>query len=157
MAAGDTTAYMKWVEGQVDQTVLSSLPVDFDTDTIKVIVLANTFTPDTTLATTQEHLDDISADEVTTGTAYTGAVTLATTTVTGAGAVVTFDADDVSIGADSGGGFTDARYVVFYKDSGAAATSPLIAVGDLGSDRANTTGSIDLTWSASGILTWTRA
>lgn len=156
MAAGDITTYQKWIQAQADAITLSSTPVDFDTDTIKVIVLDNTFVPDTTASTIQEHLDDVSAKEVTTGTAYTGPITLVGKAVTLSAGVVTFDATDISIAADVGGGFTDARYIVLYKDSGAAATSPLIAVGDLGSDRNNTTGVLDFTWASTGILTWTQ-
>ena len=37
-------------------------------------------------------------------------------------------------------GFEDARYAILYKDSGAAATSPLIAYADLGGDKGNKAG-----------------
>ena len=156
MAAGDITTFAKFLLADKDQSTLSSMPIDFNGDTLKLVVLDNTFTPDTTGSSVQEHFDDISAKEVTTGTAYTGPITLASLSVTESGAVITFDATDVSIAADVGGGFIDARYFVIYKDSGTPATSPLIAVGDLGSDRANTTGVLNFTWAATGILTWTR-
>lgn len=157
MAVGDITPYQKWSKAQADSSSLSSMPVDFDTDTLKVIILDDTFVPDTTASTIQEHLDDVSADEViTTGTVYTGPVTLAGKTVALAAGVVTFDATDIALAADVGGGFTNGRYIVFYKDSGAEATSPLIAVGDLGANRDLTAGSLDFNWAGTGIITWTQ-
>lgn len=155
MAAGDINVYTKWIKGQVDQSTLFSMPVDFDTDTIKVIILDNTFTPDTTDSTIQEHLDDVSAKEVVTSTAYTGAIALASKTVTLSGGVTTFDAADIAIASDLSG-FTDARYIAFYKDSGTPATSPLVAIGDLGSDQSIQVGSYALTWAATGIITWSQ-
>ncbi len=156
MAAGDTTIYTKFIQSQANGSTLASV-VDFDSDTIKIVLIDDTFTPDTTSSTIQEHFDDVSAKEVSTGTAYTGPITLANQSIALSGSVVTYDADDVAIALDGGGGFTDARYIVFYKDSGTPATSPLIAVGDLGANKDNTASSIDFTWNASGILTWTRS
>ena len=154
MAAGDITIYPKFIQSQANGSTLASV-VDFDTDTIKVVVLDNTFTPDTTASTIQEHFDDISAKEVATATAYTGPITLASKTLTLSGVVVTFDAADISIGLDAGG-FTDGRYIAFYKDSGTPSTSPLIAIGDLGTDKDNVTSTIEFNWAATGIITWTR-
>lgn len=155
MAAGDITPFMKHLKAQVDASTLASSPVDFDTDIIKIVILDNTFVPDTTLASIQEHFDDISAKEVATATAYTGPITLASLTVTSSGVVITFDAADVVVAADAGG-FTDGRFIVFFKDSGTPSTSPLIAVGDLGADKDLTVGSLELTWASGGILTWSR-
>lgn len=156
MAAGDITIYDKWLHSQSGDSTLSGMPVDFDTDTLKIVLLDNTFTPDTTASSTQEHFDDVSAKEVSTGTAYTGPITLGTITLTVSSGVVTFDAADVSILVDAGGGFTDARHIAFFKDTGTPSTSPLIAIGDLGSDRDNTLSNIDFTWGANGIITWTK-
>lgn len=155
MAAGDITLMPKFLQAQADASTLSGSPVDFDTDTIKVVVLINTFVPDTTDSSAQEHFDDISSDEVNTATAYTGPITLTTTSIAVSGAVVTWDADDISIAADVAG-FTDGRYIAIYKDTGTPATSPIIAIGDLGADQSLQTGSLDLTWAATGLITWTR-
>lgn len=154
MAAGDITFYTKYLLGLKDQSDsgLSSLPVDLDTDTIKVIVLTDTHSPDTSGTSTQEHLDDISANEVATATAYTGPITLAGSAVTESANVVTWDANDITIAAD-GSGFSNARWIVFYKDSGTAATSPLIASGDLGSNRTNVGQTLTFEWNATGIST----
>lgn len=161
MAAGDITFYNKFKEGLLDQDgggLLSSLPVDFDTsgDTIKIGVLDNTFSPDVGDSTTQEHWDDVSAKEVTTGTGYSaGGPALASQAVTLSGGVAKFDAADVTLLQDSGTGFTNGRYIVFYKDSGSAATSPLIAYGDLGSDQDLTGNDLDFVWASTGIFTLT--
>ena len=119
MAAGDTTVYSKYrlalfyADGGA---TLSNTPVDLSTETLKMMILDNTFVPDTTGSTTQEHTDDVSADEVTTGgTEYTGPITLASVTVAEAAGTVTLDAADIVVGIDASG-FTDARYVVFYHD-----------------------------------------
>ncbi len=157
MAVGDILAYEKWMQAQVDSSTVASNPVDFDSDTLKFIILDNTFTPDVTASSVQEHLDDISAKEVTTGTNYTGAITLTTTSVTNVATVIIFDADDISIAVDTSTGFTNGRYAVIYKDSGVAATSPLILSCDFGADLNLASNTINLNWGASGILTWSKA
>ena len=157
MAAGDIDFYNNYkfavLDGDAGGTPLSGMPVVYDTDVIKVIVMANTFTPDRLTSTTQEHLDDIIADEVTTGTAYTGPITIANDTVTESAGTITYDGDDIVISQDGGGGFTDGRYLVFYKVGGTDATSPLICVGDLGEDKGNVSGDLTFQWGAGGIFT----
>lgn len=158
MALGDVTLYVKNIQSLFDSDgggTLSGTPADLNTDTIKVVVLDNTFTPDTTSSTVQEHFDDVSAKEVATATAYSGPITLTTLAVTEAAGVVKWDADDIVIAADASG-FTDARYIAFYKDSGTPSTSPLLAIGDLGSDQDNTVTGVNLTWGAGGIFTITQ-
>lgn len=151
MASGDITFYNKYRLASQDLSTLSSMPVDLDTDTIKMILLDNTHTVDTGDSTVDEHLDDVSADEVATGTEYTGPITLANVTVALNSGVVEFKADDILLVQDGGGGFTDARYAVLYKDSGVEATSPLICSLDLGEDRDNTLGDLLFKW-ASGVV-----
>lgn len=155
MAVGDITVYNKFKQATLDGSTLGGAPVDFDTDTIKCVVLDDTFTPDTGDATVQEHFDDVSAKEVATGTAYTGPVTLSTVTVTLSSGVATFDAADITILTDAGGGFTDARYFAIYKDTGTPGTSPLILIGDLGSNQTNVSGDLTFAWAGTGILTLT--
>lgn len=157
MAAGDITFYNNYKLATHDGDAggaLSSFPVVFGTDTIKIRVLANTFTPDFLNSTIQEHEDDISGAEVATGTGYTGPITLGTETITETAGVVTYDALDVTIPQDATG-FTDGRYIVFYKDSGTPATSPLICIGDLGADQSITGGDLKFIWGAGGIFTLT--
>lgn len=107
--------------------------VNFNSDTIKMALLANTYTPD---IDTDIYFDDVSANELATGHGYTaGGVTLASKTVT---ADLTdnkgvMDCDDPTWTADATG-FT-ARYAVLYKDTGDPSTSPLIAYWDFGGDQ----------------------
>lgn len=154
MAAGDITFYDLYKQSIVDGagSGLSSTPVDWDTDTIKVAVMTNAFVPDTDEVTTQLHWSNVSAQQVGTATGYTGPITLAGVTVSTTGGTVTVDFSDVTIPADAGG-FTNGRWLVFYKDSGVAATSPLLAIGDLGADKGNTTGSLTFNWNATGLFT----
>lgn len=155
MAVGDTTIYADWLKAQVDAT-LSSTPVDFDTDVLKVGILTSAFTSDTTAGSAQNFWADISANEVSTGTSYTGPITLTSVTVTGTTTVATFDAADINLLADIGGGFTNGRWAVLYKDSGVEATSPLIMVLDLGSDKNLQAANIDLIWAVTGLITWSK-
>ena len=158
MAVGDITLFVKNIRSLFDSDaggLLSSTPADLNSDTIKLVVLDDTFTPDTTGTSAQEHFDDVSAKEVGTATAYTGPITLASLAVTETGGVVKWDATNVTIASDAGG-FTDARYVCFYKDSGTPSTSPLLAIGDLGSNRDNTAASVILEWGSGGIFTITQ-
>ena len=148
MATGDLTTYNKFILTMLNGTDT----VDFDTDTIKVVMMKTTFTPDTSDSSTQEFFDDISATEVATGTAYTGPVTLASKTLTLASGVVKFDADNITIAQDIGGGFTDGDAFVLYKDTGTPSTSPLILWGDFGSSQNNQAGSVSITWAAAGIF-----
>ena len=155
MAVGDIDLYVRYYRSMLDGDgggVLSGAPADLNTDTIKIVVLKDTFTPDVTGSSSQHHFDDVSASEVATATAYTGPITLATPTVNESAGVITYDAVDVTIALDAGG-FTDARYIAFYKDSGTPATSPLIAIGDLGSNQSITSAPLEFQWNVAGILT----
>jgi hypothetical protein len=127
----------------------AALVVDFDTDTIKAALVTSVYTPS---ASTHVTFDDIT-NEVS-GSNYTaGGATLTTPTLTESSGTVTFDADDV-VWAQHASGFTDARYVIIYKDTGTPSTSALIGYIDLTSDKGNVSGSLTIEWNASGILTW---
>lgn len=150
MAAGDIVFFNKWKKAQEDGS-LSSTPVDFDTDTIKVAVMAATYTPDGGDASAQQYWSDISTNQVATGTAYTGPITLGTKSVILSVGTVVITGGNITINQDAAG-FTNGRWVVFYKDSGVAATSPLMWYGDLGSNRSIVTGSLTFQWNALGIV-----
>ena len=152
MAQGDVTIYSKLIKAEADQSTLSSMPVDYDADTIKLIILDDTHTPDTSDASAQEHLDDISADEVGTAGGYTGAITLANMSVTQASDIASILADDINITADVSG-FTDGRYAVVYKDSGTPATSPLICLVDLGSTTSIAVNDLQINWGTGTVFT----
>lgn len=105
--------------------------IDWDTDTLKVMLCTATYTPDQ-----NNHAYKSSVTNEITATGYTAGgatVTGASITVSGGGThAVKFTFDNVSwasITAASGA----LKWAVLYKDTGGvAATSPLIAYGDLG-------------------------
>lgn len=127
--------------------------IDFDTDTIKVMLLTSSYTPN---QDTHDYLDDVVANEVT-GTGYTaGGATLANKTVTYDSATNTciLDADDTTWSSST----ITARYAVIYDASPATnATRPLIGYVDFTSDQSSNAGSFTLTWDATGIVRITSA
>jgi hypothetical protein len=133
--------------GQFLQQALNK-EIDWDTDTIKVALLTNSYTPD---QDAHNYFDDVVANEVT-GTGYTqGGFTLAnkTNTYNGATNVITLDADDVTFSSST----ITARYAVIYNASPATnATRPLVGFVDFGSDQSSSNGNFTITWDATGIV-----
>ena len=133
--------------GQFLQQSLN-MEIDWDTDTIKVALLTNSYTPD---QDAHNYFDDVSTYEVT-GTGYTqGGNTLAnkTNTYNAATNVITLDADDVTWSSST----ITARYAVVYDASPATnATKPLIGYVDFGSDQSSSNGNFTITWDATGIV-----
>jgi hypothetical protein len=127
--------------------------VDFDSDTIKVMLVSSSYTPN---QDTHDYLDDVVAYEVS-GTGYTaGGAALASKTVTyDAGTNTTkFDAADVTWSSSS----ITARYAVVYDDSGAGNSSKaLIGYYDFVTDRASSNGDFIVRWGADGLFTATVA
>lgn len=127
--------------------------IDWDTDTIKVMLLTSGYTPN---QDGHDYLDDVVASQVT-GTGYTigGAeLTGKTATYDAATNTVKFDAQDVT--------WTDstitARYAVVYSDDGATdAQKPLIAYFDFTTDRASSNGEFVIRWGADGVFSATAA
>jgi hypothetical protein len=122
--------------------------IDWDTDTIKVALLTNAYTPD---QDAHNYLDDVVANEVT-GTGYTaGGNTLAnkTNAYNSATNVIVLDADDTTWSSST----ITARYAVIYDASPATnATKPLIGYVDFGSDQSSSNGNFTITWDATGIV-----
>lgn len=115
-------AYQKF-ESFVEQQLIA--PCDFNADTFK-LALSNT-APN---LTTADFFNDIT--EITAGNGYTaGGLTLAGVTVSRSGGTAKITADDAVLTAT--GGIGPFRYVIFYKSTGTAATSPLISMWDYGS------------------------
>lgn len=127
--------------------------VDWDTDTIKVALLTNSYTPN---QDTHDYFDDVNTFEVT-GTGYSaGGATLAnkTNAYDGASNTLVLDADDVTWATST----ITARYAVIYDASPAAnATKPVIAYVDFGSDVSSTAGNFVIQWDATGIVRLTAA
>lgn len=122
--------------------------IDWDSDTIKVALLNNTYTPD---QDAHNYYDDVVAYEVT-GTGYTaGGITLAnkTNTYNSATNVIVLDADDVTWASST----ITARYAVVYDATPATnATRPLIGYVDFGSDQSSSNGNFTITWDSTGIV-----
>ena len=122
--------------------------IDWDTDTIKVALLTNSYTPD---QDAHNYLDDVIANEVT-GTGYTqGGNTLAnkTNAYNSATNVIVLDADDTTWSSST----ITARYAVVYDATPATnATRPLIGYVDFGSDQSSSNGNFTITWDATGIV-----
>lgn len=143
---------MAWVfyGNYIQDLVNQDTEVDWDdnaTTTVKMALLTSAYTP---AVDTHDFWDDVSANEVS-GTNYTAggnAVGNKTASAPSSG-VVTVDADDPATWAESGTGFSNARYAILYKDTGTPATSVLVAYYDLGSDQGNTTGDLTLSFNTS--------
>lgn len=151
MALGDINVYPQFKLGnQKGTTNIAGL--NLESGNVKVAVMKNTWVPSTNF-TTDDFYSDVSANQVATATGYTGPITLTTPTAALNGNNANFDADDVTIPQDAAG-FTDGRWVLFFYDTGTAATSALIAYGDLGADKSITTSALQLNWNANGIFSW---
>jgi len=122
--------------------------IDFDSDTIKVALLTNAYTPD---QDAHNYFDDVVANEVS-GTGYTaGGNTLAnkTNTYDSATNVIKLDADDTTWASST----ITARYAVIYDATPATnATRPLIGYVDFGSDQSSSNGNFTITWDSTGIV-----
>ena len=121
------------------ESFLSQNPsIDMDTDTIKAaLVDTGTYT----FSSSHQYYSSVS------GVVGTPA-TLASKTVTNG----TFDAADVTYSAVTG---ASVEAIIIYKDTGSAATSPLIAYIDSASSGLPVTpngGDITVAWNASGIF-----
>ena len=137
------TFYNLWKEAQLDGN-LADTPIDFDNDVLKLALVTDSYSP------SQAHtvFGDASANEVS-GTNYTAGGDVVTVTVTETGGTVTVDGSDITWN-QSGGGFIDARYAIFYKD---ATTDPLVGYIDFTADKGNVSGDLTVQWSGSGIYT----
>lgn len=133
--------------GQFLQQALNK-EIDWDTDTIRVALLTNAYTPD---QDAHNYLDDVIATEVT-GVGYTaGGNTLSnkTNTYNAGSNVIILDADDTTWSSST----ITARYAVIYNASPSTnATRPLIGFVDFGSDQSSSNGNFTITWDATGIV-----
>jgi len=138
------TVSAKWF----GQALLKALnkEIDFDTDTVKVMLCTSTYTPN---QDTHDYKDDVT-NEVT-GVGYSaGGATLASKTIAyDAGTnIIKLDAADTSWSTST----ITARYAVIYVDTGVASTSPLLGYVDFGGDESSSAGTFLIQWSADGIL-----
>lgn len=126
--------------------------VDFDTDTIKLAFLTSSYVPN---QATDEFWSGISLNEVS-GTGYSaGGITLAGGAVSIASHVLKLDFTSPSTILQNAAGFSNGQIAVIYKDTGTAATSPLIWYQDMGASFGNVAGDLSFTFDANGIATLT--
>lgn len=119
--------------------------MDFSADTIKAVLVD---AADYTYSDAHDFLDDVAAG----ARATNGTGTLASKTVVRASNVITLDAADLTLTAVTG---DPSEAVVVYKDTGAEATSPLLAYLELSAAVTPNGGNITLAFSASGLVTYT--
>jgi hypothetical protein len=100
----------------------AGLNVDYDSDTIKLMLVTSSFTPTQATNTTR---NDFNANEATGGSGYpTGGFTLGTKTASLTSLTLNHDAADISQ-AIVGGPFAF-RYGIYYKSTGGAATTDAV-------------------------------
>lgn len=119
--------------------------IDLAADTIKAVLVD---AADYTYSNAHNFLDDVPSG----ARATNGTGTLASKTIGTSGNVTTFDAADLTLTAVTG---DPSEAVVIYKDTGAEATSQLIAYLELSSAVTPNGGNITLQWNASGLFTIT--
>jgi hypothetical protein len=124
--------------------------LDEAADDIKLSAHTNTYSVN---QDTHDFFDDVT-NEVS-GTNYTaGGAAIGSQTLTRSTTTVTFDGADV-VWTQSAGGFSTARKFVLYRNAGGvAANSRLFSVVTADADVGNVTGDLTVSWSASGIATW---
>ncbi|MHB1316179.1 MAG: hypothetical protein ACYCX2_12010 [Christensenellales bacterium] len=122
--------------------------IDFDSDTIKVMLCTSGYTPDQ-----DTHIYKASVDNEVTGDGYTaGGASLASKTIgyTAGTNVIKLDAADVLWSAST----ITARYAVIYDDT-PETDKPLLGYVDFGADVVSVAGTFTITWDAAGICTIT--
>lgn len=121
--------------------------VDWASDTIKVSLHSSSWTPD---VANDEYFDDVT-NELSTANGYTaGGATLGTKSVVVTGTATQYRAAATTWTAGSGETLT-ARYAIVRKDSGSAATSPLLCyvlLDNTPADVSATNADFTITWHA---------
>lgn len=129
----DWVLYHSFKERLLDGT--TKINMDTGGDTLKILLTTAAHTPS---ASTHDFVDDLT-NEVSGGGYTAGGASLTNQLVALSAGTVTFDADDVTW-LQNAAGFTNARNVHLYKDTGVASTSPLIAYGTMTADKDNVDG-----------------
>lgn len=145
----------KLVKSQFDGTEV----IDFDSDTIKtMLVRAGSGIPSTSKTGVQYVSDVTATNAECTGGTY-GRQTMAGKTVAfGAGDDVDWSFTNVTFPQDAGAGPTDARYAIMLKDKGGAdSANPVIDVIDLNATVSLRTGDLVLAAPAGGLIQATKS
>lgn len=143
----------KLKKSQVDGSVV----IDFDTDTLKcLIVVAGAGIPSTSKTGIQYVSDVTATNAEVTGTGY-ARQTLAGVTVAfdGSGTtIVDFSFSDITF-LQNAAGFANGIYVIFYKDVGGADSSrPVFAVADCNQTLTVVPGDLVLKCPSGGMIQW---
>lgn len=121
--------------------------VDLDTDTIKVMIVTNSYVPSQSHAFKSDITNEVSGTNYAAGGTAIAGVTLALD-----GGTVEWVHNDITW-AQNAGGFSTGRTFIWYKDTGVAATSPLIMYMQEAADFGNVAGDLVLDGSATtGVL-----
>lgn len=140
-----------YVYGLAMQSILNK-EIDFDTDTVKVMLATSSYTP---AQDTHRYASSLTGFEIT-GTGYTaGGATLASKTVTYDTATNTLTLDCAD--PQWTNATITARYAIFYVSTGTASTSPLICYWDLGQDESVYGDTFTLQIPSAGLLTLSTA
>lgn len=133
-----STLYLKGLE----QAFLGN--IDLETDTIKLKYMATSYTPD---VTTENFLSDVSASEA--SGAPTETLANVDVRIDTGNIRIEIDADDVTEGSIT----TNTDSFIIYKDTGVAATSPLIAYVDITEGTLSpVNGTLAITFNSEGIF-----
>jgi len=132
----------------VDVFDATQLAVALLADTIKVALYPSSITPDFDAeAASAAYGGGVYSGTELSGTGYTaGGATLGSKTFTGADGVATFDAADTSWASST---ISGARGALVYDDT--LSGDPALALIDLGASYSTSSGTLAITWSASGL------
>jgi hypothetical protein len=136
---------------------VTGAPIDFDTDTLKCMVVeAGSGMPDTTNTGIRFVSDVVSGNAEVTGTGY-ARQTLSNVTVAYDSTntrLVDFSFDTITF-AQHAAGFSNGAYLIFFKDAGGADTAnPVFCVCDPDTTLDVTGGDVEIDAPAGGLLQW---
>lgn len=150
MARGDVKVFAAFL-----QKAKAGAAFNLSTDSLKIGIVNSTTAP--TVSTADPRwgaggTTDFSANQVATGTGYTGPVALTSVTYTRASGVDTLSAANVTVAQDATG-FTNAYYAIVYDDT--VTGKYAICSVDLGGPVGIQNGPLNINWAGTGIFTET--
>lgn len=137
----------KWYGVPLASIMAGTETLDWDANTIKVTLHTSAYTP---AQDTHDYAADLTNELTTTGGYTAGGQTLSSKTVTYDTATdeIRLDATDAQWTSAS----FSAYYAVIWKDSGASATSPLLAYVDFGGTETVSSGTFTIQWDSTGVM-----
>lgn len=121
---------------------------DLNAGAIKVAFVAAGYTPD---IDAHDFFNDITNELSASGDYTAGGVALQNPTFTNVSHNVKFDADDLALAGVTTS--ADIKYLIIYRDTGTAATSPLIGYITLATAVGGTNVTVNIVMSTNGVLT----